>query len=94
MAMAQEVADRVQSDAKAEAEKVVANATREADILLHKAREQAAATEAESKRQRGDLEGKIEQLKVFERTYRTQLRSYLQTQLAELDTDKQLAKKN
>ena len=34
--------------------------------------------------QRGVLEGRIEQLKTFEREYRTRLKTYLESQLEEL----------
>ncbi|MGO2659898.1 DivIVA domain-containing protein [Mycetocola reblochoni] len=39
--------------------------------------------------QRGVLEKKIDQLRQFEREYRQKLRSYIESQLSELDEDKQ-----
>jgi len=40
---------------------------------------------AELEQEKGMLERKIEELRGFERTYRSQLKSYLQSQLEDLD---------
>ncbi len=58
----------------------------EADKLLSDAQGRAAAIARDSDQQRIDLERRLEELRAFEREYRTRLRSYLQAQLHELDT--------
>ena len=63
---------------------------------MRQAAERADAMEADAQRkhsefqamfsqQRGLLEGRIEQLKTYEREYRTRLKTYLESQLEELD---------
>jgi DivIVA domain-containing protein len=70
------------------------------DALIAEGQETAARiiAEAETQQQeqisrlesqRTQLEGRIDELRTFERDYRTQLRSYIEGQLRELDSDKQ-----
>ena len=75
LALAQKTADEHVANAKAEAERLVSAARTQAD---------AAATEREATR--GTLEKRIEELRAFEREYRTRLRTYIEGQLQELDT--------
>ena len=53
--------------------------------MVAEAQQKKAAILAELDQEKGVLQQKIEQLRGFERTYRTQLKSYLQGQLEELD---------
>ncbi|GAB6858350.1 DivIVA domain-containing protein [Microbacterium xylanilyticum] len=66
--------DQLIADAKAQASKIVAEAEQ-------KSREETARLE----RERNVLESKIAELHDFERSYRTQLRSYIEGQLRDLD---------
>ncbi len=73
--LAQRTADEHVSQAKAEADKLVAAARTEAHRVT-----------TEMQREQSALQGRIDQLKAFEREYRTRLRSYLEGQLRELDS--------
>jgi len=53
--------------------------------MVAEAQQRKAAVLAELEHEKGMLEKKIEELRGFERTYRSQLKSYLQSQLEELD---------
>ena len=70
----QEEGDRIVSEAKAQAERIV----REAE-------ETSQRTLAALEQERGLLERKIDELRVFERDYRTRLKSYLENLLGDLD---------
>ena len=94
---AREEAEAALSAARAEAEATVAAARREAEATLDASRTEAAGLDAEVEQRRqaalGDLEvrrqrleTRIDELRAFEREYRTRLRAYLQGQLRELDS--------
>ena len=129
LGLAQEIADRMTSDAKTEAdtmlsqahatsqqllseakakaENIVTQAKSRAETLLNDARsraetrdresrEKAAALERDAVRkhteilgalsqEKNTLEKKIDELRTFERDYRTRLKTYLDSQLRELD---------
>jgi DivIVA domain-containing protein len=81
--------------ARTEAESTLTSARAEAERTLSVARERAAALEAETAAKieaatgglevrRRQLESRIEELRAFEREYRTRLKAYLETQLREL----------
>ena len=67
------------------ADETVAAAQSEADTLLTKAREEASKVTGKLDEQRAALEAKVNDLRNFERTYRTKLRDTISGQLAELD---------
>ena len=88
-------ADRTLSSAKAEADRTLGGARTEADRTLSTSRERAArldedvaakiqAATGDLDQQRRQLESRIEELRAFEREYRTRLKAYLETQLREL----------
>jgi DivIVA domain-containing protein len=94
---AREEADAALSAARAEAEATLTAARSEAQATLDASRTEAAGLDAQIaertqaalgdldvRRQR--LEARIEELRAFEREYRTRLRAYLQGQLRELDS--------
>lgn len=85
------------ASARAEAERLLGGARAEADSALAASRNRAARLDAEVATQieaaTGDLEERrrvlevrIEELRAFEREYRTRLKAYLTTQLRELDS--------
>jgi DivIVA domain-containing protein len=93
---AHEEAERTTGDAHSTAERELEQARAEAERLTVGAREELARSEAELatlrssslgdlEHQRGLLEGQVEELRAFEREYRSRLKAYLQTQLSELD---------
>jgi DivIVA domain-containing protein len=94
--LAQRTADDHVADARREADKVLTEARSKADELTRDARAKAEALERDARQRHqeamGGLEAKrtalqkhIEQLKAFEREYRTRLKSYLESQLRDLD---------
>ena len=84
--LAQRTADEAISQAKAEAEQIVAQAKLRASSIESEAQQQHASAMAELQRQRSTLETQIEELRGFEREYRTRLKAYLEGQLRELDS--------
>ncbi|HWC35774.1 MAG TPA: DivIVA domain-containing protein, partial [Mycobacteriales bacterium] len=78
------------------AEEAIAQANTEAESIVHSARLKAAALEHEAQAahnnrlasledERKDLEAEITALRGFEREFRTRLRAYLQSSIADLD---------
>jgi DivIVA domain-containing protein len=83
------------SDARQRSEAILADSQTRAETQTRQAQEKATALQADAERkhteimgtinqQRSVLEGRIEQLKTFEREYRTRLKTYLESQLEEL----------
>jgi len=68
------------------ADETVASAKSEADSILTKAREEARKVTGALDDQRVALEAKVNDLRTFERTYRTKLRDTISAQLKEFDT--------
>jgi DivIVA domain-containing protein len=71
----QEEGDRIITEAKAQATRIVAEAE-----------ETSSRTLAALEQERGLLERKIDELRVFERDYRTRLKSYLENLLGDLES--------
>jgi DivIVA domain-containing protein len=95
--MAQRTADEHVSDARREADKLLTDARAKADELTLDARTKAEALERDARQRhqevmgsletkRGALQKHIEELKQFEREYRTRLKAYLESQLRDLDS--------
>jgi len=88
--------DRMIGEARSKAESVTAEARSRADGLERDARGKAAALTQEAERKHNEiiggleqrkttLEKRIEELRTFEREYRTRLKSYLESQLRDLE---------
>ncbi|MGO4616526.1 DivIVA domain-containing protein [Nocardia sp. 2YAB30] len=84
------------ADARQKSDAMLSDAQSRSDSQLRQAKEKADALQADAERkhteimatitqQRTVLEGRIEQLKTFEREYRVRLKSYLESQLEELE---------
>jgi DivIVA domain-containing protein len=84
--LAQRTADEAVAEARAEAESILDSARASASSMDSQARAQHATALAELQRQRSDLEARIEELRGFERDYRTRLKAYLEGQLRDLDS--------
>ena len=93
--LAQRTADEAIAEARAEADEILRKAREEADSTLEQANARAArvdqdvaariqAATGDLDARRRALESRIEELRVFEREYRTRLKAYLETQLREL----------
>jgi DivIVA domain-containing protein len=89
--------EQMVNDAKLRAESMVNDARTRADTMEREARAKAAALDQDAERRHRDvmgpleekrqsLERKIEELRTFEREYRTRFRSYLESHLRELDS--------
>ncbi len=94
--MAQRTADDHVADARREADKLLSDARAKADEVTREARAKADALERDARQRHqeamGGLEAKraalqkhIEELKQFEREYRTRLKAYLESQLRDLE---------
>jgi len=84
--LAQRTADEAIAQAKQEADQIVTSAKTRAASIESEAQQQHAAAMAELQRQRQSLESQIEDLRGFEREYRTRLKAYLESQLRDLDS--------
>jgi DivIVA domain-containing protein len=89
--------ERLITDARAKADSLHGDARNRAETLERDARSKAAALTAEAERRHNqvmgslelkktDLEKAIAELQAYEREYRTRLRSYLESQLQELNS--------
>jgi DivIVA domain-containing protein len=94
--MAQRTADEHVGDARREADKLLTDARAKADELTRDARNKAETLERDARQRHqevmGSLDSKrtalqkhIEELKQFEREYRTRLKAYLESQLRDLE---------
>lgn len=94
--MAQRTADDHVSDARREADKLLSDARSKAEEVTREARAKADALERDARQRhqeavsgldakRNALSKHIEELKQFEREYRTRLKAYLESQLRDLE---------
>lgn len=88
--------DEMIADARHKSEAMISDAQTRSDSQLRQAKEKADALQADAERkhteimgtitqQRNVLESRIQTLKTFEREYRVRLKSYLESQLEELE---------
>jgi DivIVA domain-containing protein len=96
LALAQQTADQAIAEARTEANKIVSESRAKAEAVEREARARADALERDAQekhrqamgnldQQRSILERKVEDLRQFEREYRSRLRSYLEGQLRQLE---------
>ena len=89
--------EQMVSEAKMRADSMIGDARTRADTMEREARAKAAALDQDAERRhrevmgpleekRTNLERKIEELRTFEREYRTRFRSYLESHLRDLDS--------
>jgi DivIVA domain-containing protein len=94
--MAQRTADDHVNDARREADTLLSDARTKSEELTREARSKAEALERDARQRhqeamggldakRSALQKHIEELKQFEREYRTRLKAYLESQLRDLD---------
>ena len=92
---ARQTAETTVADAKQRADAMLADAQDRSEAQLRQAQEKADALQADAERKHSEtmgtinqqctvLEGRLEQLRTFEREYRTRLKTYLESQLEEL----------
>jgi vacuolar-type H+-ATPase subunit H len=98
LALAQQTADQAIAEARNEANKIVGEARTRADGLEREARNKAEALERDAQEKhrvamgtleqaRASLERKVEDLRAFEREYRQRLKSYLESQMRQLESN-------
>jgi DivIVA domain-containing protein len=80
-----EAAARVLELAQRTADELLAQARAEADRLLADAQSKVQSTDRDAQLQRAALEARVEDLRNFEREYRTRMRGYFENQLRELE---------
>ena len=83
--LAQRTADEHLATARMEAEQLRIRTQNETDNMINEAKTTVANLTREFEGQRVNLERKIEELRAYEREYRSRLRSYLEGQLRELE---------
>ncbi|MGX1161515.1 DivIVA domain-containing protein [Pseudarthrobacter sp. SLBN-100] len=76
LAMAQQMHDRHVADGQAQKDKIIAEAQIEASSLVNDAQEKSRKILGALEQQRSVLERKVEQLRGFERDYRSRLKAY------------------
>ncbi len=100
VADARREADETLGRAQREAEETVGKARRQAEQIMSEARSRAEALERDAQerhrqtmgalvQQRDELERKVDDLRAFEREYRSRLKSYLEDQLRDLEAGAQ-----
>ncbi|HEY7046137.1 MAG TPA: DivIVA domain-containing protein [Jatrophihabitantaceae bacterium] len=82
---AQAQSDKHLSEAKARAEQVERESNAKAAQAVQDAEQRASTITAQLEQRKAALERRVEELRTFEREYRTRLKSYLESQLRDLD---------
>ncbi|MDR2321315.1 DivIVA domain-containing protein [Microbacterium sp. NPDC089698] len=83
--LAQRLHDEHVAEGKSQRDQLIADAKAQASKILADAEQKQREETSRLERERNVLEGKITELHDFERSYRTQLRSYIEGQLRDLD---------
>ena len=85
LALAQRTADEHVSEARTQADRIVGEARSRAEQLKRETEEKHRQTVGTLEAERVSLERKVEELRNFEREYRSRLKTYLESQLLELE---------
>jgi DivIVA domain-containing protein len=96
LALAQQTADQAIADARREADETLGRARRQAEQITSDARARAESLERDAQerhrqamgslvQQREELERRVDDLRAFEREYRSRLKAYLEGQLRDLE---------
>ena len=78
------IAEATVTDAQQRSDAMLSDAQSRSESQLRQAYEKADFLQADAERKHTVLEGRLEQLRTFEREYRTRLKTYLESQLEEL----------
>ncbi|WP_417562807.1 DivIVA domain-containing protein [Microbacterium sp.] len=84
--LAQRLHDEHVAEGKAQRDKLIADAQAQAASIVSQAEARGRDEIARLDKERTELEGRISELSSFERDYRSQLRTYIEGKLRELDT--------
>ena len=85
LALAQRTADEHVAEARTQADRIIGEARTRADQLKREAEDKHRQMIGSLENERVTLEREVEKLRTFEREYRSRLKSYLESQLRELD---------
>lgn len=83
--LAQKLHDDYVRSGQEEGERLVSEARAEGERIVREAQETSARTLGQLEQERSLLERKIDELRQFERDYRTRLQSYLESLLGDLN---------
>jgi DivIVA domain-containing protein len=81
----QSQADKHMAEVKARAEQIERESSTKAAQAVQDAEQRATTITAQLEQRKSALERRVEELRTFEREYRTRLKSYLESQLRDLD---------
>lgn len=84
--LAQRLHDEHVAEGRAQRDQLIADAKAQAAAIISDAETRGREEVAKLERERTQLEGRITELRNFERDYRSQLRSYIEGQLRDLET--------
>jgi DivIVA domain-containing protein len=85
LALAQKLHDDYVRSGQEESDRLISEAKSQGARIVREAEETSARTLGQLEQERSLLERKIDELRVFERDYRTRLKSYLENLLGDLD---------
>ena len=85
LALAQRLHDEHVRTGERERDRLIGEAKSHADRLVSDAEKKKTETLTALERERSGLERKIDELKVFEREYRSRLKAYLESQMRDLE---------
>jgi len=84
--LAQRLHDEHVAEGKAQRDQLISEAQAQAASIVAEAEQKGREERSRLEKERVTLEGRITELRNFERDYRSQLRSYIEGQLRDLDT--------
>ena len=85
LALAQKLHDDYVRSGQEEGDRIIVDSKSQAARIVQEAEDTSSRTLAQLEQERSLLERKIDELRVFERDYRTRLKSYLENLLGDLD---------
>ena len=85
LALAQKLHDDYVRSGQEESDRLISEAKSQGSRIVREAEETSSRTLGQLEQERSLLERKIDELRVFERDYRTRLKSYLENLLGDLD---------
>lgn len=86
LAMAQRLHDEYVADGERKRDEIISEAEREANRMVTEAQETSRKTLDDLEKRKTILEREVEELRGFERDYRSRLRAFIENQLQDLDS--------
>jgi vacuolar-type H+-ATPase subunit H len=85
LALAHKLHDQYVREGQRDGEQILSEAKAKASGIVREAEEIAARTKTRLQQEQAELQREIEGLRIFERDYRTRLRTYLKNLLSDID---------